>query len=110
MRIAVPIAGGRVSAHFGHCDQFGLFDTEDSEIRGTEYLSPPAHEPGVFPRWLKEQGADTVISGGMGRRAQQLFSDQCIRVEFAAPDGDPEETVKSYLRGSLAEGDNRCDH
>ena len=81
MRIAVPIAGGRVSAHFGHCDQFGLFDTEDCEIRSKEYLSPPAHEPGAFPRWLKDQGANLVISCGMGQRAQRLFTDQGIQVE-----------------------------
>ena len=110
MKIAVPIAGGKVSAHFGHCDQFGLFDTENGEIRGREFLSPPAHEPGVFPQWLKGQGADLVISGGMGQRAQQLFTSQGISVCFATPNADPEETVKSYLQGNMATGDNRCDH
>jgi predicted Fe-Mo cluster-binding NifX family protein len=110
MRIAVPISGGRVSAHFGHCEQFGLFDTENGEIKSMEYVNSPPHEPGAFPRWLKERGADIIISGGMGRRAQELFSREGIEVILGTDETDPERLVRIYLDGELESGDNPCDH
>ncbi|MFH1848505.1 MAG: NifB/NifX family molybdenum-iron cluster-binding protein, partial [Candidatus Omnitrophota bacterium] len=53
-------------------------------------LTPPAHAPGVLPKWLGEQGANVIIASGMGTRAQNLFKengidvifDRCIMVEM----------------------------
>ena len=28
MRIAIPLAGGKLAMHFGHCEQFALFDVD----------------------------------------------------------------------------------
>ena len=54
------------------------------QITGTNYLTPPPHEPGVIPRWLHEQGATTIIAGGMGMRAQQIFAENNITVVTGA--------------------------
>jgi len=53
-----------------------------------------------------------IIAGGMGGRAQQLFSQNGVQVVTgASPDsGSPEEIVKIYLTGSLQTGANPCDH
>lgn len=112
MRIAIPVADGRLSMHFGHSDQFALVDVDEASkkaLRAT-YLMPPPHQPGVLPRWLGEQGASVVITGGMGRRAQQLFAESGIRVVVGAPAGTPEDIVSAYLNGTLVAGDNVCDH
>ena len=69
--------------HFGHCEQFALVDVDEDGPQAAEAprsLTPPPHEPGLLPRWLHEQGADVVIAGGMGQRAQQLFAQSGIRV------------------------------
>ena len=110
MKIAIPMAGGVLSAHFGHCEQFVLVDTDGKNITGEETLTPPPHEPGVLPQWLSEQGANMIIAGGMGQRAQQLFAQAGIQVVCGASALAPQELVKQYLNGTLVTGDNICDH
>ena len=96
--------------HFGHCQQFVLVDIDGEEIKDTEALTPPAHVPGVLPKWLREQGADVIIASGMGSRAQGLFKENEIDVVVGAPIAKPEELVKQYINGTLKVGNNVCDH
>jgi predicted Fe-Mo cluster-binding NifX family protein len=64
----------------------------------------------VLPRWLKQQGANVIIAGGMGARAQTLFNESGIKVVTGATPDDPEALVSHYLSGILETGDNLCDH
>jgi len=112
MKIAIPLTDGKLSAHFGHCETFAMIetDTESKTITSTEMVEPPPHEPGLLPRWLAEKGATMIIAGGMGSRAQDLFKQQSIAVVVGAPADSPEAIVTAYLDGSLASGENVCDH
>ena len=112
MRIAIPVFQGKLSLHFGHCDQFAIVDADAEENRISEIRmeTAPSHEPGVLPRWLNEQDVKLVIAGGMGRRAQMLLSDSGIDVQVGAPAGSAEEIVTAYLQGTLEAGANICDH
>lgn len=112
MRIAIPIAEGQIAMHFGHCAQFALVDVdeESKEITGGEVVDAPPHQPGLLPPWLAERGVNLVVAGGMGSRAQQIFAQHNIEVLVGAQGGSPEEIAKAYLDGSLATGQNVCDH
>jgi ATP-binding protein involved in chromosome partitioning len=112
MRIAVPVANGRLSMHFGHCETFALVDVDPQSktILKQETLAAPEHEPGLLPRWLAERGAQVIIAGGMGQRAQGLFAENRITVVVGAPAGDPGSLVRAFLDGTLQTGDNVCDH
>jgi len=112
MRIAIPVVEGKLSLHFGHCREFHLVDvdTESKTITNTTVEIPPAHEPGALPRWLHEQGADIIIAGGMGQRAQALFQQAGIQVVVGASAADPRDLVQAYLDGALEAGANICDH
>ena len=112
MKIAVPVANGRLCLHFGHCSQFVIHEVDLSSKRTLrrDYLTPPPHEPGVLPRWLHQQGANVIISGGMGARAQSLFAENGIQVIVGAASGAPEQVVQAYLDGTLQTGANICDH
>jgi ATP-binding protein involved in chromosome partitioning len=112
MRIAIPLAQGKLSLHFGHCDQFAIFDIDDSvnKVINREDATPPAHAPGVLPKWLHENNVSVIIAGGMGQRAQQLFAQNDIKVVVGASNGSPEELVSAYLEDKLETGDNICDH
>ena len=112
MRCAVPVSGGMVSPHFGHCEHFALFDVDEErkEILRKELVPSPGHQPGLLPEWLAEQGVSVVIASGMGSRAQSLFQQNRIGVIIGATESDPERAVLSYLNGRLATGDNICDH
>ena len=86
LKIAVPTAAGSLCQHFGHCEQFALFDVDadNKTILKTTMVTPPPHEPGLLPTWLQEQGADLIIAGGMGSRAQELFVGKGIHVVTGA--------------------------
>jgi Mrp family chromosome partitioning ATPase/predicted Fe-Mo cluster-binding NifX family protein len=113
-RIAVPVTGGKLSAHFGHCEEFAIFSAKETPggttAEAVEVLEAPPHEPGLLPAWLNERGVNMVIAGGMGSRAQQLFSQAGIEVMVGAASTDPKEIVQSYLDGTLVAGQNVCDH
>ncbi|MFA7166395.1 MAG: iron-sulfur cluster carrier protein MrpORP [Desulfoplanes sp.] len=112
MKIAVPVANGLLCMHFGHCEKFAMvsIDEANKTVLGTELLTPPSHEPGVFPKWVAEQGADLVITGGMGARAQSLFTDAGVKVLVGVEGGSPEEIAMGFMNGTLQTGQNICDH
>jgi ATP-binding protein involved in chromosome partitioning len=107
---AVPLAGGVLCNHFGHCEQFAVLQVQDGQIGSPELHTPPPHEPGVLPRWLGELGVNLIFAGGMGQRALSLFTEQGIRVITGAPNREPVDLVESYLAGGLITGPNVCDH
>ncbi len=110
--VAIPVVGGKLSAHFGHCEAFAFVevDTKSKTILSTTMHTPPPHEPGVLPKWIAEQGAHLIIAGGMGTRAQDMFEQRGIKVIVGASSETPEEIAKAYLAGTLKVGGNVCDH
>ena len=110
MRYAIPTADGKLAMHFGHADSFTLVDVSDGQITAVRSATPPAHAPGVLPAWLKENGVNRIIAGGMGSRAKDLFTRSGIQVVVGASAVAAEELVKQHLAGTLKTGDNVCDH
>lgn len=110
MKIAIPLAEGKLAMHFGHSKEFAIIEVNGSEIKNKETLEPPPHEPGVLPKWLNDQGVNVVIAGGMGGRALQLFAQQGIKVLTGASALPPEELVTQYMENTLQTGSNVCDH
>ncbi len=112
MKIAIPLANGALATHFGHCQKFALVDAdpESKKILSQTEVTPPPHEPGVFPAWLAEQGATHIIAGGMGQRAQGLFAQNNIQVVIGAPEDSVDKIVGLFLEGRLQTGANPCDH
>ena len=112
MRIAIPLADGKLTMHFGHCERFALLDVDeaDGKIIKREDIEAPPHAPGLLPPWLAERGVNCVIAGGMGQRAQQLFAEQGVKVMVGASCETPERLVEDYLSGKLQLGANICDH
>ena len=112
MRYAVPVNGGVISQHFGHCEHFAMFDVDEKtkKVLKKELVTSPEHQPGLLPGWLADQGVSFVIAGGMGSRALNLFQQNRIGVIIGALEDDPEKAVLNHLKGDLAIGDNICDH
>lgn len=112
MRIAIPLAEGRLSMHFGHCEKFALFDVDPQSRRilREETVDAPEHQPGILPGWLAGKEVGLVIAGGMGRHAMDLFEQRKIGVLVGAPVEEPEQLVKRHLEGTLKTDGNICDH
>jgi len=112
MRFAIPLAEGKLTAHFGHCASFALIDIDPASkaILQREDVAAPPHQPGLLPVWLGERGVTQIIAGGMGERAQSLFAERGIQVVVGAASETPEKLVADYLSGALQVGQNACDH
>lgn len=112
MKIAIPLANGKLSVHFGHCAHFALLEVDSTakKLVKREDIEAPPHAPGLLPPWLAERGVNMIIAGGMGQRAQSLFCDHGIEVLVGAAAESPENLVAGFLAGTLQTGANVCDH
>ncbi len=112
MKIGIPVTNGELSSHFGHCEFFFVadVDTQTGKITDSANHEPPDHTPGAFPAWLREMGVELVIAGGMGSRAQGLFSQAGIEVITGISVQAPENIINEYLENKLTPGENVCDH
>ncbi len=111
-KFAIPCYHGVLTDHFGHCEQFAIVDVNDNnEVVGSKMIEPPVHQPGLYPRWLQEEfQVQTVLAGGIGSKARELFEKNGIEVVAGVPADSPEALVKTYLSGLLQDDKNRCDH
>ena len=109
-KIAIPTLNREVCAHFGHCEKFAIYEIENNKVIKEEFVAPPPHEPGSHPAFLRKLGCTTIIAGGMGSRAQQLFAQNNIEVIIGLRSNDPKGLVETYISEGLNSGDNLCDH
>jgi predicted Fe-Mo cluster-binding NifX family protein len=112
MKIAIPVQDGLLHDHFGGCRQFAVVevDPERKTTVSTSVLPTPEHQPGAFPRWLRELGVGTVIAGGIGRRALAIFAQHGIVVRAGQSGASVEELVTAYLGGQLTVAPDGCEH
>jgi len=107
MKIAVASEGKMVTGHFGHCEGFAIFETENKQITGSEFIPNPGHKPGFLPNFLNDKGVKVIISGGMGGGAVDIFNEKGIEVVTGAS-GDAESAVNGYLQGTLKSTGSVC--
>ena len=110
MKVAIPLANGKLCMHFGHAENFGIYQLENGKIVNKEILTPPPHEPGVIPKWLSSLNVNIIIAGGMGSRAQEFFKEYGIKVLIGAASKAPEELIDEMVKGTIELGANVCDH
>lgn len=107
LKIAVASDNGKVTEHFGHCEAFMIFDTENKQIVKSETIANPGHRPGFLPNFLNDLGVNVIISGGMGGGAVTIFNENEIEVIVGAS-GDGQAAVESYLEGKLKTTGSVC--
>lgn len=107
MKIAVASEGKMITGHFGHCENFNIYETEGNKIIKSESVPNPGHRPGFLPNFLNDLGVNVIISGGMGGGAIDIFNEKGIEVITGAM-GDAKEAVIGYLEGSLKSTGSVC--
>ncbi len=107
MKIAVASEGKMVTEHFGHCEGFTLFEVENNQIIGKQFIANPGHRPGFLPNFLNDKSVNVIISRGMGGGAIEIFNEKGIEVITGAS-GDAETVVQNYLQGSLKSTGSVC--
>lgn len=107
MKIAVASEGKMMTEHFGHCENFNIFEADDKKIIKAESVPNPGHRPGFLPVFLHEKGVNVIISGGMGGGAIDIFNEKGIEVITGAS-GGAREAAESYLAGKLISTGSVC--
>lgn len=109
-KIALPVANGLLSAHFGHPEYFFIYEAENKTIGKEEMHQPPVHTPGAFPKWMADMGVTDIIVGGIGPKAIDLFNANGINVYIGAAIKNPKELANELLQGTLISKENLCNH
>lgn len=99
-----------VTQHFGHCDYFIVYDIQGKTIEGSSMIKNPPHQKGYLPKFLKEQGIDVVIAGGIGKMAVDLLKDLGIEC-YMNVEGDAETVIEEFINQNLnSKGEPCTDH
>jgi predicted Fe-Mo cluster-binding NifX family protein len=109
MKIAVSTDQGSVSAHFGRCPSYAIFEINNGIIQSKEEVPNPGHQPGFLPQFLAEKGVQCIIAGGMGPRAQALFAQKNIETIIGVQ-GSIEDVIHKYMNQQLESGEDLCNH
>lgn len=107
MKIAVASMGTMVAGHFGHCENFNIFETEGAEIKDVTSIANPGHRPGFLPNFLGDMGVEVIVSGGMGGGAVEIFNERNVEV-IVGVEGDAKAAVELYLKGELVSTGSIC--
>ena len=110
MRIAVPYENGEIFQHFGHTEQFKLYDVEDGKIVSEQVVSSNGSGHGALAGFLKAAQADALICGGIGMGAQTALAEAGIKL-YGGVSGFADAAAQALAEGTLQYDPNaRCDH
>lgn len=110
MRIAVTYENGEIFQHFGHTEQFKLYDVEDGRIVNEQIVATNGSGHGALAGFLQAAKADALICGGIGMGAQMALADAGIKL-YGGVQGSADEAAKALAEGNLEyDPDAHCDH
>lgn len=107
MKIAIPTEKGMVSAHFGRCPEFTIVEISDGKAGEIKVVANPGHEPGKIPVFLKNMDVSAIITGGMGRRAIELFEQMGIKY-YLGITGKVDDVIRDFPEGKIKSGESLC--
>ena len=110
MRIAVTYDKGQIFQHFGHTEQFKVYDVEDRKITAEQDVDTMGNGHGALAGFLAANQVDTLICGGIGGGAQNALAEAGIKL-YGGVSGSADEAVKALIEGNLGYNpDVHCDH
>jgi len=110
MRIAVTYENGLIFQHFGHTEQFKIYDIEDGKIINSEVIDTNGQGHGALAGVLGSAKVDVLICGGIGMGAQMALAEAGIKL-YGGVQGDADEAAQALAEGRLEyDPDAKCDH
>lgn len=110
MRIAVTYENGEIFQHFGHTEQFKIYDVEDGKVLSSEVVGTNGSGHGALAGVLSALRADVLICGGIGGGAQMALAQAGIKL-YGGVSGSADEAVDALLAGTLRfDPAVHCDH
>ena len=99
MKIAVTYENGEVFQHFGHTEQFKLYEVSGGKLLHTQVVDTNGSGHGALAGLLAQLGVDTLICGGIGGGAQAVLAEANIRL-IGGVQGNAGEAVQAFLNGT----------
>ncbi len=110
MRIAVTYENGKIFQHFGHTEQFKLYDIEDGKIINTQVIDTNGSGHGALAGILSAVKADVLICGGIGGGAKTALAENGIKL-FGGVSGSADDAVNAFIENRLSfNPDVHCAH
>ena len=110
MKIAVTYENGQIFQHFGHTEQFKVYEIENGVVVNEMFLDPKGKAHGALSGFLKVYGVNVLICGGIGGGAQATLAEAGIRL-YGGVSGDADAAVQALLAGDLKfDPCVHCDH
>lgn len=100
MKIAVTYDNGTIFQHFGHTEQFKIYDVFDNEIKNEEVVNTNGSGHGELARFLKENNVDILICGGIGGGAKNALNEAGIKL-YGGVSGNADDAINSLINGRL---------
>ena len=110
MRIAVTYDGGAIFQHFGHTQQFKIYDVEHGRVTRSVVVDTNGSGHGALAAFLSAFQIDKLICGGIGGGAINALSQAGIDL-YPGIDGSADMAVMQLIAGVLPKRtDVRCSH
>ena len=110
MKIAVTYAGGLIFQHFGHTQQFKIYEVENGAIVASDVVDTNGSGHGALAGMLQALNVNVLICGGIGGGARAALAQAGIEL-YGGCSGDADDAVTDFLAGNLRYNpDVRCDH
>ena len=100
MRIAVTYENGEIFQHFGHTEEFKVYDVQDGKVIASEVVDTNGQGHGALAGVLTALKADVLICGGIGGGAQMALAAAGIKL-YGGVSGSADAAVEALLAGNL---------
>ena len=110
MKIAITYENGKIFQHFGHTNQFKIYEVVNGKIAQSKVIPTNGSGHGALAGFLKQHGVDTLICGGIGSSAQMALDKAGIKL-YGGVSGEADTAVNDLLTGQLRYNPNvHCEH
>lgn len=110
MKIAVTYENGNVYPHFGHTEEFKIFNIENNKIISSEIVSTNGEGHSQLGAFLKRNDVEVLICGGIGAGAKAILSEVNIKL-LPGVSGSADKAVQDFLDNKLVYNTEvECEH
>lgn len=111
MKVAVCFEKGRVGQHFGHTEEFKIYEIKDDKVTDFYYVKSSGEGCSALVPILKFNQVNVLICGGLGQGAFNHLSEAGIIV-LSGVTGEVDDVIGQFLDETLIydESANCHDH
>lgn len=110
MKIAVTYENGQIFQHFGHTQEFKVYEIEDNKVKSSEVIGNGGAGHEALAELLSKGDIEILICGGIGPGAQIALAEYGIKVVPGVV-GIADKAVDMFLNGELEfSTEANCNH